>query len=116
MSAQHTPGPHILRNPLNGLIWSRHNDHPVSELAGDYTVYSSAHHATQALRRNRKLLDAGFVVEPEPAHQRGEYVAKLRAFQSGYGRLGGNCADAEWNAFSEGWDFRAAIAKAGGAS
>lgn len=106
MSAGHTPGPHVLRNPLNGLIWAKHLRRPVSETSGEYTVYATAAHAALALRRNRELLNAGFIVEPEPAHFHG-YAVKLRVFAAEYGRLGGDCNDPVWNAWSAGWDLRA---------
>lgn len=67
------------------------------------------------IRRLNDRRAAIAAAEPEPVRQRQEDAAKLRAFQAGFGRLGGNCMDRDWNAWSAGWDAaRAAIAAATG--
>lgn len=77
MSAKHAAGPFVLLNPLNGLIWSRHNKRAVSESSGDYTTYATHELAKKALRCNEAVRLAGFVIAPEPA--RAAAIAKMPA-------------------------------------
>lgn len=61
---------YVILNPLNDMYWSRSAGRFVSERTGEYTTYSTAAKAEQALRRTRELRQMGYVVVPEPAHER----------------------------------------------
>lgn len=69
---------YAILNPANDLYWCR-DGFFTSERSGQYTTYATAAHAELAIRRTRALKRRGFVVVPEPAHERALQIQDLQA-------------------------------------
>ena len=57
---------YVIKNPVNGLMWERHEQIFGSERTGCYSTYTSAARAEAAIRRNASLRHRGLEVVPAP--------------------------------------------------